>query len=69
MADRVLALLIPRRDSVTIEARVTSAAGIRVGTTLRVQTPRLSYAPGRDFLVVGREIDASNNRLTLTLWG
>jgi hypothetical protein len=69
VADRVLALLSPRRDSVTIEARVTSTAGIRVGTTLRVQTPRLGYAQGRDFLVVGREIDASNNRLTLTLWG
>lgn len=68
-ADRVLALLSPRRDSVTVEARVTSATGLRIGSTLRLETPRLGYTAGRNFLIVGREIDASNNRLTLTLWG
>ena len=69
VADRVLALLSPRRDSVTVEARVTSAAGLRIGKGLRLETPRLGYTAGRNFLIVGREIDASNNRLTLTLWG
>ncbi|UYV20909.1 hypothetical protein K1Y77_17255 (plasmid) [Halomonas qaidamensis] len=69
VADRVLALTSVRRDSVTVEARVTSAAGLRIGKGLRLETPRLGYSAGRNFLIVGREIDASNNRLTLTLWG
>ncbi len=69
VADRVLSLTSVRRDSVTVEARVTSATGLRLGNTLRLETPRLGYTAGRNFLIVGREIDASNNRLTLTLWG
>ncbi|GEK50889.1 hypothetical protein [Vreelandella venusta] len=69
VADRVLALLSPRRDSVTVEARVAQAPTLRINDTIRLETSRLGYATGRDMRVVGREIDASKNRLTLTLWG
>lgn len=69
VADRVLGLLSPRRDSVSVEARVSAAPTLRLGETLRVVTPRLGYADGRDFLIVGWRLDASRNRLSLTLWG
>lgn len=69
VADRVLALLSPRRDSVKVEARVTAAPTLRLGDSVRIITPRLGYAAGRDFLVVGRKPDTSRNKLTLTLWG
>lgn len=69
VAGRVLGLLSPRRDSVNVEARVTAAPTLRLGDSIRIITPRLGYAAGRDFLVVGRKPDTSRNKLTLTLWG
>jgi hypothetical protein len=32
-------------------------------------TPRLGYAAGRDFIVVGITVDGRRQRLTLDLWG
>jgi len=69
LASRVLGLLSPRRDSVSVTARVQDASALSIGDTVRTITPRLGYAAGRDLLVVGREIDTARNRLTLDLWG
>jgi len=69
VADRVLALLSPRRDSVTLTARAADVAGITIASSIRIVTPRLGYAEGRTLLVVGRTLDAGRNRIQLTLWG
>ncbi|WP_027967325.1 hypothetical protein [Halomonas halocynthiae] len=66
---RVLGLLSPRRDSVSVIARVQDTGALAIGDTVRIVTPRLGYADGRNLLVVGREIDTARNRLTLDLWG
>jgi hypothetical protein len=68
-ANDVLALLSPRRDRLTVVARVVDAGGLQIQQTVRVVTPRLGYTAGRNLLVVGREVDASRNRVSLTLWG
>jgi hypothetical protein len=69
LASRILSLLSPRRDILTITARVQDAGGLVTGSTIRIVTPRLGYSAGRNLLVVGREIDTSRNRQTLELWG
>ena len=68
-ANDVLTLLSPRRDRLTVVARVVDAGGLQIQQTVRVVTPRLGYTAGRNLLVVGREVDASRNRVSLTLWG
>lgn len=68
-AQEVLALLSPRRDRLSITARVADAGGLTIGQTIRVVTPRLGYSEGRNLLIVGREVDASKNRISLSLWG
>ncbi|WP_254783107.1 hypothetical protein [Halomonas caseinilytica] len=68
-ATDVLTLLSPRRDSLSVEARVLDTVSVAIGDTVRVVTPRLGYATGRDLLVVNRTINAEKNRLTLDLWG
>ncbi|ATH77804.1 hypothetical protein CLM76_09450 [Vreelandella venusta] len=69
VANDVLALLSPRRDRVSVIARARQAAGLLVNQTVRIETPRLGYTSGRNLLIVGREVDASKERVTLTLWG
>lgn len=69
VANRVLNLLSPRRDSLSVTARVLDAPTLAIGDTVRIITPRLGYSTGRDLLLVGREIDTARNRLTLNLWG
>ncbi|MGV2930133.1 hypothetical protein ACE3G8_03825 [Vreelandella venusta] len=68
-ADDVLALLSPRRDRLTVVARVKDAGALDVNQTIRIVTPRLGYTAGRNVLIVGRLVDASKNRISLTLWG
>lgn len=68
-ADDVLALLSPRRDQLSVVARVAAVGGLQINQTVRIVTPRLGYSEGRDLLIVGREVDASKNRVSLTLWG
>ncbi|WP_447956498.1 hypothetical protein [Vreelandella sp. EE7] len=65
----VLALLSPRRDRLKVVARISRAAAIQIGQTIRIETPRLGYSAGRNVLVVGREPDGERNRVTLNLWG
>lgn len=69
VASRVLGLLSPRRDRLSVTARVLDAPSLAIGDTVRIVTPRLGYAAGRDLLVIGRELDTARNRLTLELWG
>lgn len=68
-ANDVLALLSPRRDRLSIVARVADAGGLQINQTVRIVTPRLGYSTGRNVLIVGREVDGSRNRISLTLWG
>ena len=68
-ANDVLALLSPRRDSLNVVARVADAGALRIHQTIRIVTPRLGYSEGRDVLIMRREVDASRNRISLTLWG
>lgn len=69
LATRALSLLSPRRDSLSVTARVLDAPSLPIGSTVRIITPRLGYSAGRDLLLVGREIDTARSRLTLELWG
>lgn len=69
VASRVLGLLSPRRDQLTVTARVLDAPTLPIGDTVRIVTPRLGYSAGRDLLVIGRELDTARNRLTMDLWG
>jgi len=67
---RVLALHKVRRDYVRARIAVTQArAEIELGEEVRLTTARLGYDAGRDFIVVGIDIDAKRSRLTLDLWG
>lgn len=68
-AKDVLALLSPRRDRLSVVARVIDAGGLVIGQSIRIVTPRLGYSEGRNLLIVGREVDASKNRISLSLWG
>lgn len=68
-ANDVLTLLSPRRDRLSVVARVADAGELQINQTIRIVTPRLGYSEGRDVLVVGREVDASRNRISLSLWG
>ncbi|RUR26849.1 hypothetical protein ELY33_17220 [Vreelandella andesensis] len=68
-ANDVLTLLSPRRDRLSVVARVVDAGGLQINQTVRIVTPRLGYSEGRNVLIVGRELDASRNRISLSLWG
>jgi hypothetical protein len=67
VADRVLALMSVRRDTVEIDARETLTPAI--GETITLMTPRLGYSAGRDMRVTGYRLNAENQELTLQLWG
>ncbi|KTG26217.1 hypothetical protein AWR38_17750 [Idiomarina sp. WRN-38] len=67
VADRVLALLSVRRDTVEIEARETLTP--TVGGNVTPTTPRLGYGDGRPMRVTGYRLNAENQELTLQLWG
>ena len=67
MADRVLALLSVRRDTVTVEA--LEAPLPAVGGNLTLITPRQGYGAGRAMRVTGYRLNAETDELTLNLWG
>ncbi|AQU83254.1 MULTISPECIES: hypothetical protein [unclassified Halomonas] len=67
VADRVLALLSARRDTVTVEA-VEALLPTVVGN-LTLITPRQGYGAGRAMRVTGYRLNAQTNELTLNLWG
>ena len=68
-ANDVLTLLSPRRDRLSVEARASDAGALQINQAIRIVTPRLGYSEGRNLLIVGREVDASRNRISLSLWG
>ncbi len=67
VADRVLALLGVRRDTVTVEA--TEALLPTVGGNLTLFTPRQGYGAGRAMRVTGFRLNAQTDEITLNLWG
>jgi hypothetical protein len=67
VADRVLALLGVRRDTVTVEAN--EALLPTVGGNLTLITPRQGYGAGRTMRVTGYRLNAQTNELSLKLWG
>lgn len=69
-AARLLALHSVRRDLVRVRVALTqTAAAVDLGDDVTLTLDRLGYGAGRDFVVVGIEIDGRRNRLTLDLWG
>lgn len=67
VAQRVLALMGVRRDTVTVEA--VEALLPTVGDNLTLITPRQGYGAGRAMRVTGYRLNAQTNELTLNLWG
>lgn len=69
-AARVLALHKVRRDFVQITVRMqTDTFTLDLGSVVRLQTARLGYGAGRNFVVVGITSDGRRRRLQLDLWG
>lgn len=67
VAERVLALLGDRRDTVTVDA--IEALLPTVGGSLTLITPRQGYGNGRAMRVTGYRLNAETDELTLNLWG
>ncbi|WP_278369813.1 hypothetical protein [Vreelandella titanicae] len=67
VAQRVLALLSVRRDTVKVEA--IEAPLPTVGGNLTLITPRQGYGDGRAMRVTGYRLNAETDELTLNLWG
>lgn len=67
VANRVLALLGVRRDTVTVEAN--EALLPTVGGNLTLITPRQGYSAGRAMRVTGYRLNAQTDEITLNLWG
>ncbi|WP_144981197.1 hypothetical protein [Halomonas sp. C22] len=67
VANRVLALLGVRRDTVTVEA--IEALLPSVGGNLTLITPRQGYGAGRAMRVTGYRLNAQTDEITLNLWG
>lgn len=70
-ANRLGGLLSVRRDQVQGTARLSPAAvsALDIGITVAIKTKRLGYTAGRNFVVLGYELDAQRSRATLDLWG
>lgn len=69
-AARVLALHKVRRDFVQATVRLQADTfTIDLGSFVRLETPRLGYDAGRNFVVVGITSDGRKRRLQLDLWG
>jgi hypothetical protein len=71
VADTLLGLLKVRRDRAIVSARLDPnvIAALEIGTSIRVEHPRFGYAGGRNFVVVGHEIDGRTDEAELELWG
>ena len=67
VAQRVLALLSVRRDTVQVDA--IEAPLPTVGGNLTLITPRQGYGNGRAMRVTGYRLNAETNELSLNLWG
>lgn len=67
VAQRVLALLSVRRDSVQVET--LEAPLPTVGGNLTLITPRHGYGNGRAMRVTGYRLNAQTDELSLNLWG
>jgi len=69
-AARVLTLHKVRRDFVQATVRLQDDTyTLDMGSVVRLETPRLGYDAGRDFVVVGLTSDGRKRRLQLDLWG
>lgn len=69
-ATRLLDMHKVRRDYVRVRLAFTQAnAAVNLGDQVTLTTTRLGYGAGRDFIVVGIDLDGKRNRLTLDLWG
>lgn len=68
-AARRLAMYSVRRDVIKLTLLASDAAPMLLGATVRVILPRFGYESGKYMVVIGREYDMQNERVTLTLWG
>jgi hypothetical protein len=70
-ANRIVSLFGERRDTVELEVRVDSliASSLKIGSTVKVNTPYLGYDSGANFILLGYTLDARLYKATLQLWG
>lgn len=70
-ANRRATLFGARRDrlAVRVQARPARLAALELGAVVRVTYPRLGYAAGKLFRVIGLETDLRRGVAELTLWG
>lgn len=69
---RLRDLFAVRRDSVTVEASMTSdlAASMTIGTVVTLQTNKLGYnLSPRTMTILGYQLDARSGRVSVDLWG
>lgn len=69
VSDRLLSLLSVRRDLVELTLRLDDVNTIKIGTDIKVITPRYGYDSGRIMKVLGLTINAKKNEVTLDLFG
>ena len=68
-ASRQLTLYKARRDVFDVAVPITAAAGVDMMSVVRVVYPRFSLDAGKDFRVIGIQLELAAARITLTLWG
>ena len=70
-AERRLALFGVRRDVVTVTLPQPAYYGdaLDLGKTVKFTAPRFGYATGKNFLIIGINLDYRRDRADLILWG
>jgi hypothetical protein len=69
-ADRLFALYSVRRDMYEVKLNLSEIMGVvDLGDVVTLEYPRYSLNSGKDFLVIGMELDLANEVATLTIWG
>jgi Tol biopolymer transport system component len=68
-ANRLLAMLSPRRDRLTVSAvlDISTLRALSIGGVVHLRLPRYGYGSGRDFRVIGYTLDARRGRAELEL--
>jgi len=68
LLSRLMGIVKYRRDLVDLSLDMQEYTPV-IGDTVRLITPRLGYSSGRNFVVIGYDIDDVNHSITLRLYG
>lgn len=71
VASTLLGLVKVRRDTVSVTARLKGSVlqSMSIGSSVKVISSKLGYSAGRNFLVMGYEINGRTDTVKLELWG